>query len=201
LCAIIGFISKEPSEPAFATLHRLFIESKIRGMHAYGYAAHLHSGETVLNKSNQLMPLLKSMAKFPKLLIGHCRYSTSGDYKTEINNQPLSYEGEYLAFNGVIDMRTKAEMEIAYKIKMESDNDGEIMLQTADRMALLKSNITYSGVVLKKNSLQFFKNDGRPAYQATKYGCTYIASTADILRRCLLNPEPLNSHEVYEWKV
>jgi glutamine phosphoribosylpyrophosphate amidotransferase len=199
LCAIIGFICPEPSEQAFSTLHRLFIESKIRGMHAYGYAAHLHSGATVLNKSNQLMPLLKGMARYPKLLIGHCRYSTSGDYKTEINNQPLSYKDEFLAFNGVIDMRTKAEMQAAYKIKMESDNDGEIMLQSTNRMELLNSNITYSGVVLKKNSLQFFRNESRPAYKATKFGCTYIASTADILRRCLLNPEPLNPYEVYEW--
>ena len=201
MCAIVGFVGPSPSEQAFAVLHRLFIESKIRGMHAYGYAAHLHSGATEVNKSNQLMPLLKNMTKFPKLLIGHCRYSTSGDYKTPANNQPLSYNDEFLAFNGVIDMRTKPEMEAAYKIKMESDNDGEIMLQSADRMTLLKSDITFSGLVLKKDSLQFFRNEGRPAYKASKHGCIYIASTADILRRCLLNPEPLNPFEVHEWTV
>ena len=195
MCAIIGFVGYSFSEQAFATLHRLFIESKIRGMHAYGYAAHLHSGETEVNKSNQLMPLLKNMSKTPKLLIGHCRYSTSGDYKNPANNQPLVYKDEFLAFNGVIDMRTKPEMEAAHKIDMESDNEAK------DRMSLLRNEITFSGLVLKKDSLQFFRNEGRPAYKASKYGCIYIASTQDILRRCLLNPEPLNPHEVHEWTI
>ena len=192
MCAIIGFICPEPSEQAFATLHRLFIESKIRGMHAYGYAAHLHSGETVCHKSNQLLPLLKTMPKFPRLLIGHCRYSTSGDYKNHLNNQPLRHGDEYLAFNGVIDMRTKPEMERAHRIKMESDNDGEIMLQAPDRLALLRDEITFSGLVLKTASVQFFRNEGRPGYKATRFGCTYVASTADILKRCLLEPVPLD---------
>ena len=198
MCAIIGFIG-EPTPPALATLHTLFIESKIRGMHAYGYAARLDTGETVWQKSNQLLPLLEAMPKNPKMLIGHCRYSTSGDYKNHQNNQPLKHGDEYLAFNGVIDMRTKAEMQAAHKIKMESDNDGEIMLQAADRLALLKQDVTFSGLVLKTNSVVFFRNEGRPGYKARRYGCTFIGSTADILRRCLLDPQPLNPHETHEW--
>jgi glutamine phosphoribosylpyrophosphate amidotransferase len=198
MCAIIGFIG-EPSPQAIATLHLLFIESKIRGMHAYGYAARLQTGETVCEKSNQLLPLLKTMPKNPSLLIGHCRYSTSGDYKNHQNNQPLQHGQEYLAFNGVIDMRTKAEMEKAHGIKMTSENDGEIMLQAVDRLALLKQDITFSGVVLKTNSVQFFRNEGRPGYKATRHGCVYIASTANILRCCLLDPQPLAPHEVHEW--
>lgn len=198
MCAIIGFVG-EPSAAAIATLHKLFIESKIRGMHAYGYAARLDTGDTVCEKSNQLLPLLKTMPKNLRALIGHCRYSTSGDYKNHQNNQPLKHDDEYLAFNGVIDMRTKVEMEKAYGIRMASDNDGEIMLQAADRLALLKQDVTFSGVVLKSNSVQFFRNEGRPGYKATRFGCVYVASTADILRRCLLDPQPLSPHEVHEW--
>jgi len=96
-------------------------------------------------------------------------------------------------------MRTKAEMEAAYGIKMNSDNDGEIMLQAPNRRQLLGSGITFSGLTLNSHALAFFRNEGRPGYKANRFGATYIASTADILRRCLLEPEPLNPHEVYEW--
>jgi glutamine phosphoribosylpyrophosphate amidotransferase len=166
-------------------------------MHAYGYAA-VQDGVLMEHKSNGLKSLLVTINK-PTRLIGHCRYSTSGDYKDMNNNQPLRFGDEYLVFNGVIDMRTKAEMEAAYKIKMQSDNDGEIMLQAENRIEMLKSGITFSGLTLKSHALAFFRNEGRPAYKATRYGATYIASTADILRRCLLEPEPLNPYEAYVW--
>ena len=197
MCAIIGFISDNPTAIALETLKKVFIESKIRGMHAYGYAA-VQNGVLTEHKSNGLKSLLVSIDK-PTRLIGHCRYSTSGDYKDMNNNQPLRFGDEYLVFNGVIDMRTKAEMEAAYKIKMQSDNDGEIMLQAENRIEMLKSGITFSGLTLKSHALAFFRNEGRPAYRATRYGATYIASTADILRRCLLEPEPLNPYEAYVW--
>lgn len=197
MCAIIGFISDNPTQQAVDTLKKVFIESKIRGMHAYGYAA-IQDGHLMEAKSNGLKSLLVSINN-PTRLIGHCRYSTSGDYKDMNNNQPLRYGEEYLVFNGVIDMRTKAEIEAAYNIKMNSDNDGEIMLQAPNRRQLLGSGITFSGLTLNSHALAFFRNEGRPGYKATRFGATYIASTADILRRCLLEPEPLNPHEVYEW--
>jgi glutamine phosphoribosylpyrophosphate amidotransferase len=197
MCAIIGFISDNPTAIAVETLKKVFIESKIRGMHAYGYAA-IQDGVLMQHKSNGLKSLLTTINN-PTRLIGHCRYSTSGDYKDMNNNQPLRFGDEYLVFNGVIDMRTKAEMEAAYKIKMQSDNDGEIMLQAENRIEMLKSGITFSGLTLKSHALAFFRNEGRPAYKATRHGATYIASTADILRRCLLEPEPLNPYEAYVW--
>ena len=197
MCAIIGFISDNPTAIAVETLKKVFIESKIRGMHAYGYAA-IQDGHLMEAKSNGLKSLLVSIEN-PTRLIGHCRYSTSGDYKNMNNNQPLRFGDEYMVFNGVIDMRTKQEMERAYSISMASDNDGEIMLQAKDRLAMLRSEITFSGLTLNSHALAFFRNEGRPGYKATRHGATYIASTADILRRCLLDPEPMNPYEVYVW--
>jgi glutamine phosphoribosylpyrophosphate amidotransferase len=197
MCAVVGFICPEPNISALHTLNQLFIESRIRGMHAYGYAA-VQDGVIVEQKSNTLKPLLMSI-KTPTMLIGHCRYSTSGDYKNHLNNQPLRHEDEWLVFNGVIDMRTKAEMERAHGIEMKSENDGEIMLQSKNRTAMLKSGITFSGLTLNSHRVAFFRNEGRPGYKATRFGATFIGSTADILRRCLLNPEPLDPYEVHEW--
>jgi len=197
MCAIIGFISDNPTAIAVETLKKVFIESKIRGMHAYGYAA-IQDGHLMEAKSNGLKSLLVSIDN-PTRLIGHCRYSTSGDYKNMNNNQPLRFGDEYMVFNGVIDMRTKQEMERAYSISMASDNDGEIMLQAKDRLAMLRSEITFSGLTLNSHALAFFRNEGRPGYKATRHGATYIASTADILRRCLLEPEPLDPYEAHVW--
>lgn len=198
MCAIIGFISANPSQDAINTLKKVFIESKIRGRHAYGFAA--IEDKTVVEKSNLLKPLLDKIHK-PKALIGHCRYSTSGDYLNMANNQPLQHEDEFLVFNGVIDMGTKAEMESKYGIKMSCENDGEIMLQKRERKAFLREKISFAGLTLSKNKITFLRNENRPAYMARKYDSIFIASTADILRRCLLNPEPLEPYEIHEWTV
>jgi hypothetical protein len=36
MCSVIGAIIKEPRAEDFLMLHRVFLESKIRGMHATG---------------------------------------------------------------------------------------------------------------------------------------------------------------------
>ncbi len=198
MCAIVGFISKNPNANSIMTLKRLFFESKIRGMHAYGYTA---LGKTLkTKKSHSLKELIESIDK-PNILIGHCRYSTSGDYLNHNNNQPLSFQNEHLVFNGVIDMRTKPEMEKAYGIKMNSDNDGEIMLQSPDRLGLLQSHISFAGILLKDKKMTVMRNANRPAYMAVKHDAVYIGSTADILRRALLDPQPLEPNKEYEWAV
>jgi len=193
MCAIIGFISKNPSDEAIQTLKKLFVESKIRGKHAYGFT----TGDKTV-KEHSLKSLLDAIGK-PNVLIGHCRYSTSGDYKTHANNQPLRFNNEHMVFNGTIDMRTKPEMEKDYGIVMNSDNDGEIMLQSKSRMELLKGNITFAGLFLEKNTVFAMRNSHRPAYWTEKHDSIYIASTADIMKRCLLRPHELQPHEMYSW--
>jgi glutamine phosphoribosylpyrophosphate amidotransferase len=200
MCAIIGFVSKNPNDKALTTLKRLFIESKIRGMHAYGYAAtqgkYLYS-----NKGNLLKPVLDSI-KQPNALIGHCRYSTSGDYKDMNNNQPIRYEEEWMVFNGVIDMRTKAEMEQAYKITMNCDNDGEIMLQNNNRTDLLKKEISFAGIFLSGNTIRLMRNKNRPAYIGFKHDSVYIGSTKDIMQRALISEiEEAVPYKEYAWTV
>lgn len=193
MCAIIGFISKNPSDEAIHTLKKLFVESKIRGKHAYGFS----TGDVIV-KEHSLKTLLDAIGK-PNILIGHCRYSTSGDYKNHANNQPLRYKSKHMVFNGTIDMRTKAEIEADYNIVMESDNDGEIMLQSSARQQLLKGNITFAGLFIENKTVYAFRNEHRPAYWAEKHDSIYIGSTADIMKRCLLRPTPLTAHQIYQW--
>lgn len=200
MCAIVGFLSPKPTVEAINTLRKVFIESKIRGMHAYGFTSNqnklLHT-----YKSNQLRPVLEAI-QMPNALIGHCRYSTSGDYLDMKNNQPLQYESEHLVFNGVIDMRTKAEMEQAYKIQMSCENDGEIMLQTSDRLSFLKTNISFAGLFLTTDFMTVMRNTNRPAYMGFKHESIYIASTADILKRAwIANPVEIEPYKEHIWAV
>lgn len=200
MCAIVGFISKNPNEKALITLKRLFIESKIRGMHAYGYAA-LQDGFVYNNKGNLLKPVLDSI-KQPNALIGHCRYSTSGDYKDMNNNQPIRHKEDYMVFNGVIDMRTKAEMEQAYQIKMNCDNDGEIMLQTENRLGFLQKDVSFAGIFLSGNKISLMRNENRPAYIGFKHDSVYIGSTKDIMQRALISEiEAVEPYKEYQWTV
>jgi glutamine phosphoribosylpyrophosphate amidotransferase len=200
MCAIVGFISKNPNEKALITLKRLFIESKIRGMHAYGYAA-TQGNSLYSNKGNLLKPVLDSI-KQPNALIGHCRYSTSGDYKDMNNNQPIRYKDEYMVFNGVIDMRTKAEMEQAYKITMNCDNDGEIMLQTTNKLDFLQKDVSFAGIFLSGNKISLMRNRNRPAYIGFKHDSVYIGSTKDIMQRALISEiEEAEPYKEYAWTV
>ena len=200
MCAIVGFISKNPNEKALITLKRLFIESKIRGMHAYGYAA-TQGKSQYSNKGNLLKPVLDSI-KQPNALIGHCRYSTSGDYKDMNNNQPIRYKEEYMVFNGVIDMRTKAEMEQAYKITMNCDNDGEIMLQTKNKLDFLQKDVSFAGIFLSGNTIRLMRNRNRPAYIGFKHDSVYIGSTKDIMQRALISEvEEADPFKEYQWTV
>lgn len=193
MCAIIGFISKNPSDEAIHTLKMLFFESKIRGKHAYGFT----TGDVTV-KEHSLKTLLDAINR-PNVLIGHCRYSTSGDYKNHDNNQPLRFKNEHMVFNGTIDMRTKAEMETDYNIVMNSDNDGEIMLQSSARQELLQGNITFAGLFMERKTVYALRNQHRPAYWAERHDSIYIGSTADIMKRCLLRPHELQPYELYQW--
>ena len=200
MCAIVGFMSKKPTLEAIETLKRVFIESKIRGMHSYGFAS-VHKGLLDSFKANTLLPVLQEI-QMPTALIGHCRYSTSGDYTVMANNQPLVHNGEYLVFNGVIDMRTKSEMEKAYGITMTCENDGEIMLQSQDRLGLLRRNISFAGLFLNKDSITFMRNPARPAYIGYKHDSLYIASTKDILKRALIaDAQELDPYKEHIWAV
>lgn len=200
MCAIVGFLSPSPTDEAINTLRKLFIESKVRGMHAYGFTS-VQDGLIHTYKNTMLRPVIEAIQK-PQALIGHCRYSTSGDYTVIENNQPLQHNGEHLVFNGVIDMRTKPEMELAYGIQMSCDNDGEIMLQSTDRLALVKTNISFAGIFLTNKTMTFIRNANRPAYMGFKHGATYIASTADILKRSLISDcVELDPYKEYTWAV
>lgn len=192
MCAVIGYTSKHPTANHSLYLEKLFTASQVRGRHAYGIATQTCGGTRTL-KVNGLDGLIDELYGLPDKeirILGHCRYSTSGDYRVQDNNQPISLPGYgmVLVFNGIIDMGTKEEMEKRHGMKLLFENDGEIflrkMLRGDDVEAwVAEGAFPFAGCYLNKGEMVALRNDKRPLWRAEVDGAEFIASTYDILKR------------------
>lgn len=165
-------------KPDPALIRKLVFEASVRGLH--------HEGSRVVENAG----------------IYHTRYCTSGE-----TPQPLHYAGRWLAFNGVIDMGTKEEMEQRYMISMDTDNDGELFLQLCNSDEDILEFInnpkrTFAGVLLLKDRLIAVRNHGRPLWLHISPGYIIIASTRDIFERAGIDVcYPLEPMKVYTWTI
>lgn len=203
MCGIIGFSCKKPSEENISILNELIIQSKIRGLHSFGYS--YYSSLIQTEKHHDIASVKLPMSN---KIIYHNRYSTSGDYKNHANNQPIHNKEMSLVFNGVLDMGTKEEIESKYNIKMKNDNDGEIILNTCGTdINLIQKFVTettgsFAGIILtNSNKLLAIRNTKRPLWELNHLGCIYLASTKDIFKRVNSSFEPtqLKENIIYEY--
>ena len=114
MCGVIGY-KWDGTEPKSMRrfIEHLLVRSQMRGRHATGIAwaenGHLYAtkdsvpaDEFILTPEwNQLM------TDPPASAILHTRYSTSGDWHDNNNNQPLIVGGLAIAHNGLVSMATK----------------------------------------------------------------------------------------------
>lgn len=198
MCGVVGFIpgsgdSVPISLQPYSAFERLFKESTVRGLHAFGMAwTGLPGGPPlVYNKTHNLRELLRH-CPISRPVIGHARYSLSGDWHDHANNQPLMRENRALVFNGVIDMGTKEQMEDRWGLPLPSYNDGEIFLELLEENGgstewaedwVQRINGSFAGLWLEPNRMCALRNARRPLWISYQYGCTYFASTRDIFLR------------------
>jgi glutamine phosphoribosylpyrophosphate amidotransferase len=197
MCGVIGYSSDEPSEDHRAMLRRLFYESRVRGIHAFGFSFWDGAG-VVTQRFARLEDCLAALPQTTTRLIGHCRYSTSGDYATMENNQPIQAGDTAMAFNGVISMATKPEYEQEYGRRYDTENDGEIFLDKFVRNDgweefVAGGRFSFAGLVLHRDQLVALRNSRRPLYRCDEAGGRFYASTADIFRRAgfRTTPDPM----------
>ena len=192
MCAIIGYspratgLELRDRVELFEQFRRLARECMARGTHAFGLARWAH-GAIHVTKSQDIDDVLLDFEP-SELCIFHARYSTSGDWREPRNNQPLVVNDFALAFNGVIHMGTRDEMERAYSVELSSENDGEIFVRcvlggepAADFIGQMRGS--FAGVWLQGGALYAGRNERRPLWKAERLGATWIVSTEDILRR------------------
>lgn len=193
MCGIIGYWSSTPKDSHFDAIKRLFVQSKIRGLHSFGYS-YFTDGQIVTVKEHKLDDVLRSLDQLktirPRQLIGHTRYSTSGDYLDHTNNQPIVLGGITLVFNGVIDMRARQEWAKDYGGVFETDNDGEIFLRHIQNGGcpvkfLASKRCSFAGLYFQDGQMSAIRNAFRPMWMSQYEGATLIASTRDIFERAI----------------
>jgi len=187
MCGIIAIKTDSFNNESLILLKQLFIESKIRGLHATGISL-INNGKLKTikkplsaDKFINKVPLEKLLGK-ELSLIGHTRYSTS-DIEF---NQPIANDVESIVHNGVITQETANNWSNKYNMTFKTKNDTEILFNT-----LLNNNDPYSltgatmGVIRlnNKNEMYCFRNGERPMWKATYNNSLFISSTKDILDR------------------
>ena len=197
MCAVVGAILKDPRKEDFEMLHRVFLESKIRGMHATGIS-YVKNGQIITDK--RPVPADEFPFDFPSYvnedgslyLIGHCRYSTSDlEY-----NQPIANENLSVVHNGVITQEDPENWFDLYGYECETKNDTELILHTAEDCIspLLRwkdSSLAVCELHVDK-VLRVYRNGKRPLYLTSIPSGCIITSTADVPKRAEVGGFPIN---------
>jgi glutamine phosphoribosylpyrophosphate amidotransferase len=197
MCAVIGAIIKEPRAEDLLMLHRVFLESKIRGMHATGIS-YVKNGQIVTDK--RPVPADEFPFNFAEYvnedgnlyLVGHCRYSTSDlEY-----NQPIANDNLSVVHNGVITQELPEKWKELYGYDCETKNDTELILHTAEDCIspLLRwkdSSLAVCELHVDK-VLRVYRNGKRPLYLTNISNGCIITSTADVPKRAEVPGMPVN---------
>jgi len=198
MCSVIGAIIKEPRAEDFLMLHRVFLESKIRGMHATGISYVKH-GKIITEK--RPVPADEFPFNFPSYvnedgslyLIGHCRYSTS-DLEF---NQPIANENLSVVHNGVITQELPEKWKELYGYDCETKNDTELILHTAEDCISPLVHWKDSSLAVVElhvdKVIRFYRNGKRPLYLTSISNGCIITSTADVPKRAEVPGFPINT--------
>jgi glutamine phosphoribosylpyrophosphate amidotransferase len=187
MCAVIGVDLKNPSIDDLTLVMNVFLESKIRGMHATGLTFLCDDKLVTLMAplpADIFSPIqnLSDMVDNNTLkLIGHCRYSTSDlEY-----NQPLYNNDVAIVHNGVISQELPENWEKLYGITTKTKNDSELLLHTVTNDPLvLWSNSSIAAIELHRTGkLKAYRNGKRPLYVTELDNGVIYTSTADIMKR------------------
>ena len=198
MCAVVGAILIEPRAEDFLMLHRVFLESKIRGMHATGIS-YVKNNEIITDK--RPVPANDFPFNFPNYLnedgnlylVGHCRYSTSDlEY-----NQPIANGNISVVHNGVITQELPEHWKELYGYDCETKNDTELILKTLEvnESPLLNwkdSSLAVCELYADKK-LRVYRNGQRPLYLTSIPSGCIITSTADVPKRAEVPGFPINT--------
>jgi glutamine phosphoribosylpyrophosphate amidotransferase len=197
MCSVIGAIIKEPRAEDLLMLQRVFLESKIRGMHATGIS-YVKNGQIITDK--RPVPADQFPFNFESYinedgnlyLVGHCRYSTSDlEY-----NQPIANENLSVVHNGVITQELPERWKELYGYDCETKNDTELILHTAEDCIspLLRwkdSSLAVCELHVDK-VLRVYRNGKRPLYLTNISNGCIITSTSDVPKRAEVPGRPVN---------
>ena len=199
MCAVIGARLNSPTSNDLDLVRNVFLESRIRGLHATGLS-YVKNGKVATLIEATPAPDFSPLSKMEQLLnedgnlylIGHCRYSTS-DLRF---NQPIQTNPDLsIVHNGVVSQELPENWEKLYGYKTETQNDTELLNRTIeaglDPMDVW-SESSLSVIELRSNkSLTVYRNGKRPLYKTFMENGYIITSTKDIAKRAGISNEPI----------
>jgi hypothetical protein len=208
MCGICGYklLTRDvkSAEMALKLFQQLLLECQVRGRHATG-VAYVAAGQ--VHGIKKPIPAQEFVQEpfwinIPTEMIGHTRYSTSGDWHTNRNNQPLNNRELALVHNGLVSMGTHEEFEDAYDTVTATENDSEIILRkvlsfrselnTANAVAKALESIAdvhppiFSlGLLESDGSITVVRDHIRPLWLFATGSVLGFASTRDIIERAM----------------
>lgn len=197
MCSVIGHVGRYDTD----LLNDLFDASRIRGLHAFGYAYHDNGIQHHrFLDYNQFKESIHSTR--PDKFVAHFRYSTSGDHSELRNNQPLIRNNQALVFNGVIDQGGRDEMMTRHQIDMPTDNDGWVLFaRYNDKSWLRTTQASFAMLVMDHDTIVALRNRKRPLYWHQSPDRIVIGSTQDImLRSGLTGSKAVTPNKLHTWR-
>jgi len=212
MCGVIGAFLIHPTEEDLLSVSRVFIQTKIRGLHATGVSfiknEKIHTikepiPSDIFFEKYKIYDFLNEDGNL--YLIGHCRYSTSN----LIYNQPISDDNISIVHNGVITQENYENWESMYGYTCITANDSELVLRSIldEKPPLLRWFDSSMAVCeLRKNkTIGFYRNGKRPLYYTKLINGFIITSTENIAKRSNLNGKisktELSVHYFYDGKT
>lgn len=217
MCGIAGYKLRNARyvAQAFQLFTRLMEECQVRGRHASG-VSWVRTGRVVTHKVP--LPARELLASHfwgrlaqqaPTALIGHTRYSTSGDWQNNDNNQPVATTKLAVVHNGLVSMAEKRALESSYGVRLTTANDTEIILRRAlaakgDLPKALKQiyavapPIFACGFLDAHGRITVMRDHIRPLWlwQVPEWGLSGFASTRDIIMRATQGMSSLRQRSV-----
>lgn len=186
MCAVIGAIIKNPSDKDLESIKRVFLESKIRGMHATGMSIIFNNKVITFKEAvpaDRFIHLddLKEMINDDGnlYLIGHCRYSTSD----LLYNQPIANETNSIVHNGVITQELPENWSKIFHYTCETKNDSELVLHSDNALEEYPDASMAVCELSVEKKLTAYRNGKRPLYMTNLKNGILFTSTEDIPKR------------------
>ena len=188
MCAIIGVVLNNPSLEELEQVKRVFLESRIRGMHATGISwvkdGMVHTIKEPIPAHEFADKYLTDLGEYldegKLFMVGHCRYSTSDlEY-----NQPIANQCVSVVHNGVITQELPENWNALYGYECDTKNDTELLLHTIqDGKSPLEEWSDSSLAVIElygNREMRFYRNGKRPMYLTNMPSGSIITSTRDV---------------------
>jgi glutamine phosphoribosylpyrophosphate amidotransferase len=188
MCAVIGIQLRDPSREDFETIKKVFIESKIRGLHATGISYLIDQTIFTLKEpipadqfiANHFVKMEKFVDTDGVLsLIGHCRYSTSD----LTYNQPIGHDYKAIVHNGVITQELPENWKELFGYDCVTKNDSELLLHSEQRMDEFFNSSISAIELYAHGEMVAYRNGKRPLHFCPRDNGVIVVSTADIAKR------------------